>query len=190
MFVHAEDLFVEAMPLTWPHTQHSGGRGLHPTKSLRRSLDHLIGTASSVGGSSRPSALTVFRLITSWYLEACSTGKSAGLLPSEFCRCSSQHAASDPQILRIFRVRRPPNRCQDLLVREDLSGVTSEKGQKLKLLRRAKRGVPCRVEAVCRSWTTTVSALCGQIHQFTEVCFSQNANALRSNKNRVSAGFG
>jgi hypothetical protein len=62
--------------------------------------------AIRVGGMVRPSTLAVFRLITSWYLEARSTGKSAGLVPSEFCRCRSQHAASDPQILRILS--RPP----------------------------------------------------------------------------------
>ncbi len=33
------------------------------------------------GGIVRPSALAVLRLITSWYLEACSTGRSAGLAP-------------------------------------------------------------------------------------------------------------
>ena len=37
--------------------------------------------ASSVGGSVSPSALAVLRLITSSYLEACSTGRSAGLAP-------------------------------------------------------------------------------------------------------------
>ena len=37
--------------------------------------------ASSVGGISRPSALAVLRLMTNWYLEACSTGRSAGLAP-------------------------------------------------------------------------------------------------------------
>jgi hypothetical protein len=37
--------------------------------------------ASSVGGTSRPSALAVLRLITSSYFEACSTGRSAGLAP-------------------------------------------------------------------------------------------------------------
>src|SRR3954453_18868987 len=33
------------------------------------------------GGMVRPSALAVFRLMTSWYLEACSTGRSAGFAP-------------------------------------------------------------------------------------------------------------
>ena len=49
--------------------------GIHPysmTSSAR---------ASSVGGRSRPSALTVFRLITSSYLVGACTGRSAGLSP-------------------------------------------------------------------------------------------------------------
>jgi hypothetical protein len=37
--------------------------------------------ASSVAGISMPSALAVLRLITSWYFEACSTGRSAGFAP-------------------------------------------------------------------------------------------------------------
>jgi hypothetical protein len=37
--------------------------------------------ASSMDGRSRPNALAVLRLMTSWYLDACSTGRSAGLLP-------------------------------------------------------------------------------------------------------------
>src|SRR6188472_1106971 len=37
--------------------------------------------ASKVGGTVRPSALAVLRLIASRYLLACSTGRSAGLAP-------------------------------------------------------------------------------------------------------------
>jgi hypothetical protein len=37
--------------------------------------------ASSVIGGSKPSALAVFRLITSWNLVACCTGRSAGVSP-------------------------------------------------------------------------------------------------------------
>src|SRR5262249_28659299 len=37
--------------------------------------------ASSVGGTSRPRALAVFRLRTSSIFTACSTGRSAGLVP-------------------------------------------------------------------------------------------------------------
>src|SRR5678816_2241504 len=37
--------------------------------------------ASSVGGTSRPSALAVLRLITSWYLVGAWTGRSAGFSP-------------------------------------------------------------------------------------------------------------
>src|SRR5262245_48712429 len=37
--------------------------------------------ASSVGGTSMPSALAVLRLITSSYLVGCSTGMSAGFVP-------------------------------------------------------------------------------------------------------------
>src|SRR5262249_52934479 len=47
-------------------------------------FDHSITSsarASSVGGISRPSALAVFRLITSSYLVGYCTGKSAGLSP-------------------------------------------------------------------------------------------------------------
>src|SRR5262249_4467011 len=37
--------------------------------------------ASSVGGTSMPSALAVLRLIASWNLVGCSTGRSAGFSP-------------------------------------------------------------------------------------------------------------
>jgi hypothetical protein len=37
--------------------------------------------ASSIAGTSRPSALAVFRLITSSYLVGCCTGRTAGLSP-------------------------------------------------------------------------------------------------------------
>src|SRR5262249_32706071 len=37
--------------------------------------------ASRVGGTSRPSALAVFRLIANSYLVGCSTGRSAGFAP-------------------------------------------------------------------------------------------------------------
>jgi hypothetical protein len=37
--------------------------------------------ASNVGGTVRPSALAVLRLMTSWNLVGCSTGRSAGLAP-------------------------------------------------------------------------------------------------------------
>ena len=57
------------------------GRVLQPTKSLRRSLDHLIGTGKHVGGISRPSAFAVLRLITSSKRVGCCTGRSAGLVP-------------------------------------------------------------------------------------------------------------
>jgi hypothetical protein len=46
--------------------------------------------ASSVGGTSRPIVFAVFRLITSLYLDACSTGNSAGLTP---LRILSMYAA-------------------------------------------------------------------------------------------------
>ena len=39
--------------------------------------------ASSVGGTSRPSALAVFRLMTSSNLVGCSTGRSAGFAPAQ-----------------------------------------------------------------------------------------------------------
>src|SRR4030095_11712804 len=37
--------------------------------------------ANSEGGIVRPRAFAVLRFMTSWYLEACSTGRSAGLAP-------------------------------------------------------------------------------------------------------------
>src|SRR5262245_55705941 len=37
--------------------------------------------ASSVGGTSRPSAWAVFKLMTSWYLVGACTGRSAGFSP-------------------------------------------------------------------------------------------------------------
>src|SRR5262249_36296522 len=37
--------------------------------------------ASTVGGIARPSAFAALRLMTNRYLEACSTGRSAGLAP-------------------------------------------------------------------------------------------------------------
>src|SRR5215472_17102778 len=43
--------------------------------------DRLETRASSVGGTSRPSALAVLRLITSSYLVGACTGRSAGVLP-------------------------------------------------------------------------------------------------------------
>src|SRR5262245_1658780 len=38
-------------------------------------------SASSDGGTVRPSAFAVARLITNWNLEGCSTGRSAGFVP-------------------------------------------------------------------------------------------------------------
>ena len=47
----------------------------------RHLLDHLVGVASSDGGTVRPSALAVLRLITSSYLVGACTGRSAGFSP-------------------------------------------------------------------------------------------------------------
>src|SRR5262249_26351227 len=46
-----------------------------------RSFNHLVGDWSSVGGTSRPSALAVLRLMASSKLVGCNTGNSAGLVP-------------------------------------------------------------------------------------------------------------
>src|SRR5215831_551201 len=48
----------------------------HSTHSITSSA-----RASSVGGRVRPRALAVLRLMTSWYLVGCCTGRSAGLAP-------------------------------------------------------------------------------------------------------------
>ena len=48
---------------------------------LHRSLDHLVGAGEHVGGTSRPSAFAVLRLITSSYLVGACTGRSAGFSP-------------------------------------------------------------------------------------------------------------
>src|SRR5882724_4078365 len=61
-------------------------RGEEPgsTSKERSALHHSItwsARASSDCGMVRPSAFAVFRLMTRWYLEACSTGRSAGLAP-------------------------------------------------------------------------------------------------------------
>ena len=73
---------------------HLGGRCLitglrlagsgQPNPSLLPAHSHSITSsarARRVGGMVRPSACAVLRLIASSYLEACSTGKSAGLAP-------------------------------------------------------------------------------------------------------------
>ena len=52
--------------------------------------------ASRVGGTSRPSALAVLRLITSSNLVGCSIGKSAGFAPVESCRRNRQRAEIGP----------------------------------------------------------------------------------------------
>src|SRR5262245_57076857 len=55
-------------------------------RNLRRSKEHPYSNtssarASSVGGTSRPSALAALRLRTIWYLVGICTGKSAGFSP-------------------------------------------------------------------------------------------------------------
>ena len=62
-----EQLFVEAK------AAHRGHRVPHSITSSA--------VASSVGGTVRPSAFAVLRLITSSSLVACTTGRSAGLSP-------------------------------------------------------------------------------------------------------------
>src|SRR5215470_1316159 len=55
--------------------------------------------ASSVGGTSRPSALAVLRLMTKSNLVGCSTGISAGFAP---CRILSTKSAARRYISGIF----------------------------------------------------------------------------------------
>ena len=77
-------------------TQHADPVGIGPRGEarLRNNITHLVydrapsfhsittsARASTVGGISRPSAFAVLRLIASSYLDACSTGRSAGFSP-------------------------------------------------------------------------------------------------------------
>jgi hypothetical protein len=55
-------------------------RHMHRSKQHRYSITSSA-RASSDGGTSRPSALAVLRLITSSNLVGCSTGRSAGFVP-------------------------------------------------------------------------------------------------------------
>jgi len=59
---------------------HAAAAQLRSVMKSRRAAHSITSSAraSSVGGITRPSALAVLRLITSWYLDACSTGRSAG----------------------------------------------------------------------------------------------------------------
>src|SRR5262249_59337879 len=52
-----------------------------PASSWRTTCHSITSSASSVGGTSRPSAFAVLRLITSWYLVGACTGRSAGFSP-------------------------------------------------------------------------------------------------------------
>src|SRR5262249_22836537 len=62
----------------WPRCRRAAEKRdeLAPPHSITSSA-----RASTVAGRSRPSALAVLRLMTNSYLEACSTGRSAGLAP-------------------------------------------------------------------------------------------------------------
>jgi hypothetical protein len=68
-----------------PISGHSQGRSACLKGARRRhraaSFDHLVGTASSEAGMSRPSVFAVLRLMTSSNFVGCSTGRSAGLAP-------------------------------------------------------------------------------------------------------------
>src|SRR5512132_597017 len=77
-------------PLTTQHSLPSGrysllGPDFHrPDRTSFAWRTHSITSsarASSVGGTSRPSAFAAFRLITSSYLVGACTGRSAGLAP-------------------------------------------------------------------------------------------------------------
>ena len=76
---------VETQLRHWPRnfgtTQH-GERAAIPT--YKCSISYSITSsaiASSLAGMSKPSVFAVLRLITSWNLVGCTTGKSAGLIP-------------------------------------------------------------------------------------------------------------
>src|SRR5258706_1554378 len=61
-----------------------GHRAMSEKCQTRKSSLHSITTSarpSSVGGTARPSAFAVFKLITNSNLVGCSTGRSAGLAP-------------------------------------------------------------------------------------------------------------
>ena len=54
----------------------------------------------------RPSTFAIFRLMTIWYFEACSTGSSAGLAPHHGCSLSLLSAASSSARISASRSRR------------------------------------------------------------------------------------
>ena len=60
--------------------ERTGQRGHQKAAAVHYSMT-LSARASSDGGIVRPRALAVLRLMTSSYLDACSTGRSAGLAP-------------------------------------------------------------------------------------------------------------
>src|SRR5262245_20540742 len=69
-----------ALPCRWrSRPQHQ--KRTHALQQKAPLFDPSPASASRVGGTSRPSALAVFRLMTSSNLVGCSTGKSAGLAP-------------------------------------------------------------------------------------------------------------
>ena len=76
---HATLATKRTLLLTWAGLPPAGSHQL----CLAHSLDHLVARASSVGGTSRPSALAVLRLITSSNFVGAWTGRSAGLLAFE-----------------------------------------------------------------------------------------------------------
>jgi hypothetical protein len=50
LFVHARNLFVEAMPLTWLHTQHSGAGGIaHGSSSPCRQRAAVVSEGLGLG---------------------------------------------------------------------------------------------------------------------------------------------
>ena len=63
----------------------ASGHAAAPTSSVmnsrRCSFDHLVGAGEHIGGTSRPSALAVLRLMTSSNLVGSCTGSSPGLAP-------------------------------------------------------------------------------------------------------------
>jgi hypothetical protein len=68
--------------------------------------------ASSVGGTSRPSALAVLRLMTSSNLVGCSTGKSAGLPPCNTLTTNDAARRNESAALKPYDMR-PPTSAND-----------------------------------------------------------------------------
>src|SRR5262249_33873381 len=77
---------LQEAPATHRHARHAprrggGGGGVTAVAPRGRYSITSSARASNVGGTTRPSAFAVFRLMTSSKREACTTGRSAGFSP-------------------------------------------------------------------------------------------------------------